>query len=157
MCCSLAFWFSLKMTALTPISARLGEADWQTKTARCQSLVLWRCVCHLSIICQKGVRNYFAVKSWPRSVWSQLKWNTGLFWHKKRMRIWNHFTSMLCFWLASYLVCVLQVIILAYCWMRRWWSFLSTSWRTRCTGAVLLTTSAWHSCKCYQQLCLSSA
>lgn len=43
---------------------------------------------------------------------------------------------------------VSQVITLASWWTRRWQPFPSTSWRTRCTGAALPTTSAWRSCRC---------
>lgn len=146
--CTCALLGFHSVTVLTPIRARW----WRSRLAGqiCQSLVLWQCVwpsvCYLSERCEE---RFFGGKRTTVCLVS-VKVRHWFAWHEKSTGLcaFRAITPVCCVYSSlSHLVCVSQVIILASCSMRRWRSFPSTSWRTRCTGAVLPTTSAWHSCK----------
>lgn len=85
-CSSLIFWFSLKVTALTPISARWRRsrlADHNCALPKSCSLAVRLTVCLLFV--RKVWRMILRRQARPPSVWSRLKWDIGLFDTEKRI------------------------------------------------------------------------
>lgn len=150
-CCTLAFWFSLLSDSSDTNNRQAKEKPTgRPKPPAAKVLFFGSGSDRLSVICQKRCEEWSYGDKQATVCLVSVKVRHRIVWHKNKnrsMRISSHSTS-LCFQLVSHPVCVSQGIILASCWMRRWRSFPSTSWRTRCTGAVLPTTWAWHSCKC---------